>query len=117
MKALTGVLVLVVLACPSAHAENLFGQVPSANQVQAVKQTELEKTLKVAEYYQKTGKVAAAQFYRAKAEKMGGMRIYVKVQLSDRLQALHMQEVIIKSITKETPHRVVGSVDHADLIL
>ena len=124
MRALAGVLVAVVLAGPVARADGLPQQEQKVEEVGAIKRTEAEKMRAIADYYQRTGKTASANYYREKAEKTEGSEaaksIFVRVKSapgSSRRESLQMQELLTKSITRETPHRVVSSDKGADMIL
>ena len=124
MRALVGVLVAVVLAGPAARADGLPQQEQKVKAVGAIKRTEAEKMRSIADYYLRTGKTASAKYYREKAERTEGSeaakRIFVRVKSApgcSRREALQMQELLTKSITHETPHRVVGSDIGADMIL
>ena len=124
MTALVGVLVAVVLAGPVARADGLLQQDQKIKEIGATKRTEAEKMRSIADYYQRTGKTASANYYREKAERTEGLeaakRIFVRVKSapgSSRREALQMQELPTKSITQETPHRVVSSDKGADMIL
>ena len=49
-----------------------------------------------------------------------GKKVYVPLLKSDRAsrnEALRLTELFIKAIERETPHRVVGSPEDADLII
>jgi hypothetical protein len=120
MRALVGVLVVVMLAGPSARAGGLPEREQVAEGVEVAQRTELGKILAVVEYDRNIGKITRVHYYRAKTDKLdAAKRIYVRVKpdARSRREALQMQESIVKSILKETPHRTVGSVEDADMIL
>ena len=120
MKALVRVMVLVVLAIPSSRAEGLPMREQVAEGVTEAKRSELEKMRAVEAYYRKIGKIASADYYRAKADKLEpAKRIYVRVKSNavSRRKVLQLEELITKSIVKVTPHKIVDSVEDADMIL
>src|SRR4051794_4758150 len=120
MRALVGVLVVGMLANPSARAERLPEWEQAPEGVDVVERTELGKILSLVEYDRKIGKIARVHYYRAKAAKLeAAKQIYVKVKSDaiSRRETLQMEEAIVKSISKETPYRIVGSVENADTIL
>jgi len=65
--------------------------------------------------------VAAAAGEGGLATKAGdGKKVYVPVIRTDhasRLEAFRLTELLIKTIERDTPHKVVGSRDEADLVL
>jgi hypothetical protein len=120
MRALVAVLVAIILVSPSARAEGLSKQEQVADGVEVAKRTELGKILAVVEYDRKIGKITRVHYYRAKANKLEAIKricVRVKSDAISRREALQMEESIVKSILMETPHRTVGSVEDADMIL
>lgn len=120
MRDLAGVLLVCVLANPSAHAEGPGIGEQRAEAPGVAEPTELGKILAVMEFDPKIGKLARVHCLRVKAGQPGTAgRILVRVRSGHiaRRDALQLEEMIVKSILKATPHRTVGSVRDADMIL
>ena len=86
-----------------------------------VRAAESERLRAVVLYYRRTGHAEAAEYYRMRAEEVDATKvIYVPMIKSDpaeRGEALRLTELLIKSIERETPHKVVGSPEGVDMVL
>jgi hypothetical protein len=120
MRAFVGVSAVLILAITSVRAERPPNQEQEAVGVDVSQRTKLGKILSKVTYGRDIGKIARIHYYSAKGAKLEDARqisVSVKSDVLSRGAAAEMRESIIKSITRGTPHRIVGAIENADTIL
>jgi hypothetical protein len=120
MKIASWSLAVLLLVGTSARSDEPAPQ----KTLETIKKQKVERLRATEAYFRRAGKVVSADYYRRaaeQAEKKGGRppTIYVpviKVDGLEREEAFRLTEVLIRSIERDTPYKVVGSPEDADLI-